>query len=66
MCFLVRNVYVFFDKNAHEFFLSKMSLVFLVKNVHEFFLWVRYAMGKISINNPHSGVGLAHEKFNSL
>lgn len=26
------------------------------------FFW-RYAMGKMSINNPHSGVWLAHENL---
>ena len=65
MCFLGSKMSINEPKMFMNFYLgqkwSSMShKLFMI------FLWVRYAMGKIPINNPHSGVGLAHEKFNSL
>ena len=62
MCF-------FLVKNGHEFFGSKMVINFfwskMVINEPKMFInffW-RYAMRKMSINNPLSGVGLAHENL---
>ena len=57
-------------KNDHEFFWSKMVINFFwskmsINEPKMFinFFWVRYAMRKMSINNPLSGVGLAHENL---
>ena len=47
-------------------FLGSKMVINEPKMFMNFSCWVRYAMGKISINNPHSGVGLAHENLNRM
>ena len=59
--FLVKKVLVY-DINVLFFWGPKMAIN-EPKMFMNFSWWVRYAMGKISIKNPHSGVGLAHENL---